>query len=122
MDLDKAVTARVTCIAEPSVPCRELGYRLDGEGLSFPPVSHWAPRSVRISVIARGTEMRARPIEMSAVSQDHWCGYSRGAAITMVPRSFSSRTLVTRWANCTVMFMSATPCPVTSAISIRSHA
>jgi hypothetical protein len=42
------------------------------------PVSHWACRSVRISVMARGTEMRARPIAMKAASQDHWLGVQPG--------------------------------------------
>src|SRR5665647_3215863 len=35
MDLDQAATVQVTCAAEPSVPCREFGHRLAGEGLGF---------------------------------------------------------------------------------------
>jgi hypothetical protein len=48
-------------------------------------------------VMARGTEMQARPIAMKAASQDYWWGDRRGAAITMVPRSLSLRTLVACW-------------------------
>src|SRR5665647_2532862 len=35
MDLDQAAAVRVTGAAEPSVPCRELGHGLHGEGLGI---------------------------------------------------------------------------------------
>jgi hypothetical protein len=51
------------------------------------PLPHCADSSVSNSTTARSTLSGASPTATNAASQLHMCGYSRGAALVMVPRS-----------------------------------
>ena len=51
------------------------------------PLDHCAESRVSSSTIARSTLSEASPTATNAASQLHMCGYSRGAAEVITPRS-----------------------------------
>ena len=55
------------------------------------PFFHCADSSVSSSTTARSTLSGASPTETNAASQLHICGYRRGAALVIVPRSLPRR-------------------------------
>src|SRR5215469_3474667 len=56
------------------------------------PVDHCAANSCSSSVMARRTSRCAQPMAMNALSQLHWCGYRRGAALVQPPASLPCST------------------------------
>jgi hypothetical protein len=65
------------------------------------PLRHCAASRVSSSLAARATLRCASPMEMNAVSQLHMCGYSRGAAVIIVPMSLPDRVHAALAASCT---------------------
>src|SRR5437764_285417 len=56
------------------------------------PSDHCALKSVSSSRRALSRLTGASPIATNALSQLHWCGYSRGAGLVQSPRSLRART------------------------------